>query len=144
NASHSVALIHCLRPSRKWQVAWNLRSSCPGNGRTSSSELIKNRAELNESDIRVKKIETKDGQDKSCWKTVADEVRSLMKELPCKLQYDWSRPINAESGRGKTDWVDPEINDPEQGDLEIKIKSRFHTKKKKKKKRELTNFEKFK
>ncbi|GFS92337.1 hypothetical protein TNCV_336821 [Trichonephila clavipes] len=33
-------------------------------------------------------------------KTVADEVRSLMKELPCKLQYDWSRPINAESGRG--------------------------------------------
>ncbi|GFW59317.1 hypothetical protein TNCV_2910621 [Trichonephila clavipes] len=24
----------------------------------------------------------------------------LMKELPCKLQYDWSRPINAESGRG--------------------------------------------
>ncbi|GFV93391.1 hypothetical protein TNCV_4540021, partial [Trichonephila clavipes] len=22
------------------------------------------------------------------------------KELPCKLQYDWSRPINAESGRG--------------------------------------------
>ncbi|GFT98920.1 DUF1758 domain-containing protein [Trichonephila clavipes] len=33
-------------------------------------------------------------------KTVADEVRSLMKKLPCKLQYDWSRPINAESGRG--------------------------------------------
>ncbi|GFT21919.1 hypothetical protein TNCV_1524871 [Trichonephila clavipes] len=33
-------------------------------------------------------------------KTVADEVRSLKKELPCKLQYDWSRPINAESGRG--------------------------------------------
>ncbi|GFT55218.1 hypothetical protein TNCV_3814031 [Trichonephila clavipes] len=32
--------------------------------------------------------------------TVADEVRSLMRELPCKLQYDWSRPINAESGRG--------------------------------------------
>ncbi|GFS68427.1 RNA-directed DNA polymerase from mobile element jockey [Trichonephila clavipes] len=27
-------------------------------------------------------------------------IRSLMKELPCKLQYDWSRPINAESGRG--------------------------------------------
>ncbi|GFV74744.1 hypothetical protein TNCV_1039821 [Trichonephila clavipes] len=26
----------------------------------------------------------------------------------------------------ETDWVDPEINDPEQGDLEIKIKSRFH------------------
>ncbi|GFX84146.1 hypothetical protein TNCV_3214771 [Trichonephila clavipes] len=24
-----------------------------------------------------------------------------MKELPRKLQYDWSRPINAESGRGK-------------------------------------------
>ncbi|GFX29711.1 transposase [Trichonephila clavipes] len=33
-------------------------------------------------------------------KTVADGVRSLMKELPCKLQNDWSRPINAESGRG--------------------------------------------
>ncbi|GFU96620.1 probable RNA-directed DNA polymerase from transposon X-element [Trichonephila clavipes] len=33
-------------------------------------------------------------------KKVADEVRSLMKELPCKLQYDWSRPINAECGRG--------------------------------------------
>ncbi|GFU73518.1 hypothetical protein TNCV_3146561 [Trichonephila clavipes] len=40
----------------------------PETGRTSSSELIKNRAELDESDIRVNKIETKDGQDKSCWK----------------------------------------------------------------------------
>ncbi|GFW50069.1 hypothetical protein TNCV_2316511 [Trichonephila clavipes] len=61
----------------KWQVAWNLRSSCPGNGtnkRWAGQILLE--------------------------KTVADEVRSLMKELPCKLQYDWSRPINAESGRG--------------------------------------------
>ncbi|GFW27007.1 hypothetical protein TNCV_1378451 [Trichonephila clavipes] len=92
--------------NHKWQVAsgkWHgiYGVPVPETGRTSSSELIKNRAELNESDIRVNKIETKDGQDKSCWKkTVADEVRSLMKELPCKLQYDWSRPINAESGRG--------------------------------------------
>ncbi|GFU54841.1 transposable element Tc1 transposase [Trichonephila clavipes] len=37
---------------------------------------------------------------KPAGKTVADEVRSLMKEMPCKLHYDWSRPINAESGRG--------------------------------------------
>ncbi|GFW81097.1 hypothetical protein TNCV_4804651 [Trichonephila clavipes] len=57
-----------VQSGSKWQVAWNLRSSCPGNGTYLSSELIKNRAELNESDIRVKKIETKDGQDKSCWK----------------------------------------------------------------------------
>ncbi|GFS88782.1 hypothetical protein TNCV_4816741 [Trichonephila clavipes] len=28
----------------------------------------------------------------------------------------------------ETDWVDPEINDPEQGDLEINIKSRSHRK----------------
>ncbi|GFU96926.1 hypothetical protein TNCV_483661 [Trichonephila clavipes] len=34
-------------------------------------------------------------------KTVADEVRSLMEELPCLLRFDWSRPIDAESGRGK-------------------------------------------
>ncbi|GFW62801.1 hypothetical protein TNCV_1312171, partial [Trichonephila clavipes] len=40
------------------------------------------------------------GRTKPAGKTVADEVRSLMKELPCKLQYDWSSPINAESGRG--------------------------------------------
>ncbi|GFW26805.1 transposon Tf2-6 polyprotein [Trichonephila clavipes] len=36
------------------------------------------------------------GRTNPAGKTVADEVRSLMKELPCKLQYDWSRPINAE------------------------------------------------
>ncbi|GFX03307.1 hypothetical protein TNCV_3555351 [Trichonephila clavipes] len=53
-------------------------------------------------------------------KTVADEVRKLMKEMPYLLQSDWSRPIIAESGRGR-DWVDPKINDPKQGDLEIKI-----------------------
>ncbi|GFT66553.1 hypothetical protein TNCV_705601 [Trichonephila clavipes] len=37
------------------------------------------------------------GRTNPAGKTVADEVRSLMKELPCKLQYDWSRPINAET-----------------------------------------------
>ncbi|GFV07289.1 hypothetical protein TNCV_1312871 [Trichonephila clavipes] len=47
-------------------------------------------------------------------KTVADEIRLLMKNVPCLLRYDWSRPIIAESGRGK-DWVDPKINDPKQG-----------------------------
>ncbi|GFT69045.1 hypothetical protein TNCV_2175061 [Trichonephila clavipes] len=34
-------------------------------------------------------------------KTVADEVRSPMEELPCLLRFDWSKPINEESGRGK-------------------------------------------
>ncbi|GFX59439.1 hypothetical protein TNCV_3667041 [Trichonephila clavipes] len=33
-------------------------------------------------------------------------------KMPCLLRYDWSRPIIAESGRGK-DWVDSKINDPE-------------------------------
>ncbi|GFX52983.1 hypothetical protein TNCV_3228511 [Trichonephila clavipes] len=47
---------------KRWQVAWNLRVPVPETGRTSSSELIKNRAELNESDIRVNKIETKMGR----------------------------------------------------------------------------------
>ncbi|GFW30506.1 hypothetical protein TNCV_454441 [Trichonephila clavipes] len=41
-------------------------------------------------------------------------------KMPCLLRFDWSRPIIAESGRGK-DWVDPKINDPKQGDLEIKL-----------------------
>ncbi|GFS59780.1 hypothetical protein TNCV_332341 [Trichonephila clavipes] len=72
----------------------------PETGRTSSSELIKNRAELNESDIRVNNRNKRWAGQILLEKTVADEVRSLMKELPCKLQYDWSRPINAESGRG--------------------------------------------
>ncbi|GFW42866.1 hypothetical protein TNCV_2689161 [Trichonephila clavipes] len=52
--------------SGKWHGNYGV--PVPETGRTSSSELIKNRAELNESDIRVNKIETKDGQDKSCWK----------------------------------------------------------------------------
>ncbi|GFU65951.1 uncharacterized protein TNCV_1397601 [Trichonephila clavipes] len=29
-------------------------------------------------------------------KTVADEVRLLMRKMPCLLRYDWSRPIIAE------------------------------------------------
>ncbi|GFY32083.1 hypothetical protein TNCV_2622201 [Trichonephila clavipes] len=58
-------LKHCMA-SGKWHGIYGV--PVPETGRTSSSELIKNRAELNESDIRVNKIETKDGQDKSCWK----------------------------------------------------------------------------
>ncbi|GFX34048.1 hypothetical protein TNCV_912491 [Trichonephila clavipes] len=38
---------------------------------------------------------------KSAGITVADEVRSPMEELPCLLRFDWSKPIDAESGRGK-------------------------------------------
>ncbi|GFX63714.1 hypothetical protein TNCV_215141 [Trichonephila clavipes] len=41
------------------------------------------------------------GQNKSAGKTVADEVRSPMEELPCLLRFDWLKPIDAESGRGK-------------------------------------------
>ncbi|GFY03840.1 hypothetical protein TNCV_1196201 [Trichonephila clavipes] len=55
-----------LDDTGKWHGIYGV--PVPETGRTSSSELIKNRAELNESDIRVNKIETKDGQDKSCWK----------------------------------------------------------------------------
>ncbi|GFT36666.1 nucleic-acid-binding protein from transposon X-element [Trichonephila clavipes] len=39
--------------SGKWQVAWKLRSSCPGNGTYLLIRINKKRAELNESDIRV-------------------------------------------------------------------------------------------
>ncbi|GFS49811.1 hypothetical protein TNCV_4344711 [Trichonephila clavipes] len=85
--------------SGKWHGNYGV--PVPETGRTSSSELIKNRAELNESDIRVNKRNKRWAGQILLEKTVADEVRSLMKELPCKLQYDWSRPINAESGRGK-------------------------------------------
>ncbi|GFX71367.1 hypothetical protein TNCV_2453781 [Trichonephila clavipes] len=66
------------------------------NGTYLLIRINKNRAELNESDIRVNKKKQKMGRTNPAGKTVADEVRSLMKELPCKLQYDWSRPINAE------------------------------------------------
>ncbi|GFU03562.1 hypothetical protein TNCV_2257651 [Trichonephila clavipes] len=34
-------------------------------------------------------------------RVVADEVRSPMEELPCLLRFDWSKPIESESGRGK-------------------------------------------
>ncbi|GFT80785.1 hypothetical protein TNCV_2714291 [Trichonephila clavipes] len=29
-----------------------------------------------------------------------DEVRSPKEEMPCLLRFDWSKPIDAESGRG--------------------------------------------
>ncbi|GFY19569.1 hypothetical protein TNCV_4647411 [Trichonephila clavipes] len=72
-----------------------------------------------------------DGQDIPANKTVADEVRSLMKEMPCLLRYDWSRPIIAESGRGRGLGRSEKKNDPKQGDLEIKIIPRSQSKNKK-------------
>ncbi|GFX63101.1 hypothetical protein TNCV_1859331 [Trichonephila clavipes] len=38
------------------------------------------------------------------------------------LRSDWPRPFNAEKWAWKWNWVDPKINDPEQGDLELKFK----------------------
>ncbi|GFW27251.1 hypothetical protein TNCV_4592501, partial [Trichonephila clavipes] len=67
-------------------------------------------------------------------KSTDSEVRSLKKELPCLSCNMIGRDRSTQKVGVETDWVDPEINDPEQGDLEIKIKSRFH-----KNKRELTN-----
>ncbi|GFY28912.1 hypothetical protein TNCV_4720431 [Trichonephila clavipes] len=45
-------------------------------------------------------FETKDGQDKSCWKNSSGRSPLTDERIALKLQYDWSRPINAESGRG--------------------------------------------
>ncbi|GFU50467.1 hypothetical protein TNCV_4572111 [Trichonephila clavipes] len=67
------------------------------------------------------------GQEKPAEKTVADEVRSLMKEMPCMLHLI-GRDRSSQKVGVETDWVDPEINDLEQGDLEIKIISRSQEK----------------
>ncbi|GFW68891.1 hypothetical protein TNCV_2917901 [Trichonephila clavipes] len=56
--------------SGKWHVIYGV--PVPKSGRTSSSELM----------------------------NLEPKFRSLMKEMPCMLHYDWSRPIIAESGRG--------------------------------------------
>ncbi|GFT06606.1 hypothetical protein TNCV_2855381 [Trichonephila clavipes] len=48
-------------------------------------------------------------------------------KMPCLLRFDWSRPIIAESGRGKG-LGRSENKRPETGDLEIKLISRSHRK----------------
>ncbi|GFY04867.1 hypothetical protein TNCV_3952731 [Trichonephila clavipes] len=52
------------------------------------------------------------------------------------LRSDWPRPFARREVGVEMDWVDPKINDPSKGDLELKIK-RSHAKI-----GEKTNFEK--
>ncbi|GFV65822.1 hypothetical protein TNCV_4933721 [Trichonephila clavipes] len=51
------------------------------------------------------------------------------------LRSDWPRPFARREVGVEMDWVDPKINDPIQGDLELKFK-RSHAKR-----GEKTNFE---
>ncbi|GFV40162.1 hypothetical protein TNCV_3953591 [Trichonephila clavipes] len=51
------------------------------------------------------------------------------------LRSDWPRPFARREVGVEMDWVDPKINDPSKGDLELKFK-RSHAKK-----GEETNFE---
>ncbi|GFX19460.1 hypothetical protein TNCV_3051181 [Trichonephila clavipes] len=79
------------------------------------------------------------GRKKTRWKKNSSGRSPLTDERNALLSCNMiGRDRSTQKVGVETEWVDPEINDPEQGDLEIKIMSRSRRKLKGK-----TNFEKF-
>ncbi|GFY29611.1 HTH_48 domain-containing protein [Trichonephila clavipes] len=75
-----------------------------GSGRHSVSKTAENVVRVRDLVRSDRHLTVRMIGDSTCcrWQVaLADEVRSLVEELPCLLRVDWSRPIDAESGRGK-------------------------------------------